>query len=359
MEFPEAKIFVMQFLELIKDFETQKSGLKFFLEYFKELDDGASELYIKNSFGNGIKVMTVHKSKGLEFPVVIVPYLRLSYESVKNPYFDDSGDKIKLLNITKKLSRFSLKARKIYDEEKLNSLLGELNVLYVSMTRSKYEFYGIVPPKVKQSNNLVSQLFAGTDFSFGCKQKYITDHDMNENLIFDSFVLPLYKYMDKYLITSNKRIVPDITKARRQGTIIHYALSKIIKVKDTDINDIIKKAVDLSKKKFPFEDVSFVTAKLEKLFSSNDILEMFLYEDDKVFNEKEIVNACGKSFIIDRLILDDDKFIVIDFKNSIYDEEDNREQLKNYVSLVCEIYPAKEAYAYIVDIDKNLLVKVC
>ncbi|MDR3306191.1 MAG: UvrD-helicase domain-containing protein [Endomicrobium sp.] len=359
--FCEAKAFVMQFLEIIKDFEIQKPGLKNFLEYFRNLDDDKSELYIKNSFGNGIKVMTIHKSKGLEFPVVIVPYLRLFSESVRNPYFDDSGEKIKLLNITKSLSGFSLKARKIYEKEKLNSLLGELNVLYVSMTRSEYEFYAIVPPKAKQSNNLILQLFsgvAGENFSLGIKQKYPVCYNVEENLILDSYASSQYKDTHKYPIIPKKTVF-DVTETRKKGTIIHYALSKIITLKDKDINDVIKEAIFFTKTMFPFEDVEFAKEKLKKLLSSKEILDMFSYEKYKVFNEKEIVSCLGESFRIDKLILDDDKLVILDFKSSIYDEDENKKQLENYISLLAEIYPDKKSFAYIVDIDKNLLAKIC
>ncbi|MDR2645021.1 MAG: UvrD-helicase domain-containing protein [Endomicrobium sp.] len=357
-DFCETKVFIMSFLELIKDFETQKYGLKNFLEYFKRIDDDKDELYVKNSFGNGIKVMTVHKSKGLEFPVVIVPYLKLSSESVRNPYFDDSGEKIKLLNITESLSVFSPTARKIYEREKLNSLLEELNVLYVSMTRSKYEFYGIVPPKAKQSNNLIPRLFDGETFLLGSKQKYAISDNLEENLILDSYSSSGYTDMYKYFPVSKKDVF-DITEARKKGTIIHYALSTIITFKDKSINDVIKEAMFFSQRRFPFENVDFIKENLKNLFSSKEILEMFSYEKDETFNEKEIVNSSGESFRIDKLIVSRDKFIILDFKSSSYDEEENKKQLENYVFLVSEIYPDKEAFAYIVDIDKNSLVKLC
>ncbi|MDR1662842.1 MAG: UvrD-helicase domain-containing protein [Endomicrobium sp.] len=357
-DFCETKVFIMSFLELIKNFETQKPGLKNFLEYFKKIDDNNDDLYIKTSFGNGIKVMTVHKSKGLEFPVVIVPYLKLSSESIRNPYFDDSGEKIKLLNITENLSIFSQTARKIYEREKLNSLLEELNTLYVSMTRSKYEFYGIVPPKSKQSNNLIPRLFARETFFLGSKQKYVTSDNLEENLVLDSYSSSNYTDIYKYF-TVPKRDVFDITEARKKGTIIHYALSTIITVKDKSINDVIKEALFFSERRFPFENVDFIEESLKNLFSSKEILEMFFYEKDEIFNEKEIVSSSGESFRIDKLIVSRDKFIILDFKSSSYDKEENKKQLENYVFLSSEIYPDKKAFAYIVDVDKNLLIKTC
>jgi ATP-dependent exoDNAse (exonuclease V) beta subunit len=358
VDFCETKVFIMSFLEIIKNFEAQKPGLKNFLEYFKGIGDDKSELYIKTSFVNGIKVMTVHKSKGLEFPVVIVPYLKLFPESVRNPYFDDSGEKIKLLNITESLSVFSQKARKIYEREKLNLLLEELNILYVSMTRSKYEFYGIVPPKIKQSNNLIPQLFVGEIFLLGSKQKYTINYNLEENLVLDSYSSLGYTDMYKYFTVSKKDIF-DITEARKKGIIIHYALSTIITVKGRSISSVIKEALFISERRFPFENVDFLKESLKNLFSSKEILKMFSYEKDEIFNEKEIVNSYGESFRIDKLIVSRDKLIILDFKSSSYDEEGNKKQLENYVFLCSDIYPDKKVFAYIVDIDKRSLVKVC
>ncbi|MDR0977862.1 MAG: UvrD-helicase domain-containing protein [Endomicrobium sp.] len=358
--FSESNAFVMQFLELIKDFEVQKPGLKNFLEYFKSLDNNNSELYVKNFFGSGIKVMTVHKAKGLEFPVVVIPYLTLSSVAARNPYFNDSGEKIELLYITKNLSDFSLNAREIYEKEKLNSLISEINILYVSMTRSRYEFYAIVPPKVKRSNNLVLQLFyeiTGKDFCLGAKHEHSLPHDEKENLLIDSYKRSKYIDVHRYPV-AGPRAAFDVTGRRKKGIIIHYALSKIITFKNEDINKVVEKALFSTKRMFPFENVDFVREKLERFFSSPEILKMFSYDESKVFNEKEIVNCFGESFRIDKLIIDNNKLILLDFKSSVYNEYENRKQMKNYISLLSEIYHDKMSFAYIVDIDKDLLVEI-
>lgn len=65
----------------------EDDGILGFLEYVRELaasNKGNSVLY-EPTVGNAVQVMTVHKSKGLEFPVVYVPHLASGQFPVRNP----------------------------------------------------------------------------------------------------------------------------------------------------------------------------------------------------------------------------------------------------------------------------------
>ncbi|GHT69371.1 hypothetical protein AGMMS49950_01960 [Endomicrobiia bacterium] len=354
--FPQSKAFIMCLLEFIKEFETQDSGLKNFLEYFK-LNSNTDALHIKKVFGNGIKIMTIHEAKGLQFPVVIVPFLKLSETKIDIPYCDDSGEKIKMLGISKDIAKFSTKAKKIYDTAKLNALLSELNMLYVSMTRAEYELYAIIPPKAGSSNNVASVLFGVEKiFVSGVKQKYNLNDNVKDDVFLDSFDKS-YKDIQKYLIDEKKTSL-DINDAAAKGTIIHYALSTIVSLKNENIGDVINNAWNVTKRKFFFENVDFVKEKLEKLFLSKEILSLFMYDKNEVYNEKEIVNANGESFRIDKLIISSGDAMIVDFKSSNYDEIKNRKQLRDYADLISEIYPSKRILSYIVDIDKEICLHV-
>jgi ATP-dependent exoDNAse (exonuclease V) beta subunit len=350
---PGSKAFVMCFLELIKDFEMQDSGLKNFLEYFNKLRDDKDSLYIKNAFGSGIKIMTAHKAKGLQFPVVIMPFFKLSEHNMDRPYFDSSNEEIKLLNISQNLAKFSEKAKKIYDREKLNLLLSELNVLYVCMTRAEYEFYAIVPPKSGVASNKALVLLGSGNLISGVQQKYAINNAVKGEVVLDNFDTN-YKDIQKYLMNDKKTTI-DINDIKRRGTILHYALSKIVSLKNKNRGDAIADVVNITKRKFLFEDIDFVKEKLEGMFKSEEILKLFMYDETKIYNEKEIINAFGDSFRIDKLIVDDNEIVVVDFKSSNYNKIENKEQLKNYAVLISEIYLHKKIVIYIVDIEKGQL----
>ncbi|MDR1511335.1 MAG: UvrD-helicase domain-containing protein [Endomicrobium sp.] len=353
--FPESKAFVMCFLELIKDFEMQDSGIKNFLEYFDSLKNDSESLYIKSAFGNGVKVMTIHKAKGLQFPVVIIPFLSLSDKSLEKPYFDDSGEKIKLLNVSKNIVKFSKKAREIYGKEKINLLLSELNVLYVSMTRAEYEFYAIVPFKSGSSNNMVPTLLGNKDLVVGDKQIYNLE-DIEENKIILDVFSSDYKDMQKYFKNASKTRF-EIGNVKEKGSIIHYALSKIISLKNRNIDNSVNRVLRFTRRKFPFDDVEFVREKIYRLFASKEILNLFMHDSDIIYNEKEIVDVNGEVFRIDKLIVDNNEVTIVDFKSSSYAKKSNEKQLQGYINLISEIYPDKKISAYIVDIEKIATVK--
>jgi ATP-dependent exoDNAse (exonuclease V) beta subunit len=350
--FPDGRAFVMRFLELVKDFETQDSGLKNFLEYFSRLKDNEDSLYIKSVFGNGIKIMTVHKAKGLQFPVVIIPFLKLSVKPAGKPYFDSSGDKIKLFNILKNITKFSYKAKEIYDREKINSLLSELNVVYVSMTRAKYELYAIVPPKFGSSNNAIPALLGNNVLTSGVKQMHVQDNSEKDSIIIDSFGYG-YKDIQKYLKSVDKMAL-DINNSSKKSSIIRYALSKITSLKNKNINDCVSYALKITKRKFFFEgfkDAEFFREKLNKLFAVKKILNLFLYDEKDICNEKEIINSAGETFKIDKLIVLDDEIIIADFQILNDEEKENKEQTEYHCDLVSEIYPGKKISVYTANIE--------
>jgi len=348
---PNCKAFVMCFLELIKDFEKQDFGLKNFLYYFNSLKDEEDSLFIKSALESGIKIMTVHKAKGLQFPVVIIPFLKLSERTIDKLYFDNSGEKIKLLNISKNIAKFSSRAKKIYTKAKLDSLLSELNVLYVSMTRTKYEFYALVPPKHGTSNNLIPILLRDNNLIQGSRRVFDQKTYKRDAIVLDTFIGGGYRDIQKHFENINKAKL-DINKAKKKGMIVHYALSKIISLRDRNIDNTVDQAIEFAKRKFFSENVEFAREKINKLLESEKILKLFMYNENSIYNEKEIVNAFGETFRIDKLIINNDEVIVVDFKSSEYNEENNRKQVQSYLTFISEIYPQKKIIAYIVNVEK-------
>ncbi|MDR1418295.1 MAG: UvrD-helicase domain-containing protein [Endomicrobium sp.] len=350
--YPNSKAFVMRFLEIIKEFELQQSALSNFLEYFYNLSSQDDSLYIKNAFGSGIKVMTVHKSKGLQFPVVIIPFLKLGTNNIDKPYFDDSKEEINLLNISKNIAKFLLKADKIYNKERIDNLLSELNILYVSMTRAEHEIYAIIPPRAGASNNLAFNLFVNTNCKRGNKQKY------NIKVLKNNYICDClnggYKDISNNFV--NRRNTIDIDDIKKRGIILHYCLSKF-KIINDNLNDSIDKSLEITKRKFPFENTTFLKEKLQQMFSKEEILELFNCKGI-IYNEKEIVNSKGEIFRIDKLVELDDKIFILDFKSSDYKFQEYKEQLLNYVSLITEIYPNKKIIAYILNVENAMLTQI-
>ena len=141
--------------------------------------------------GDSVRVMTIHKSKGLEFPFVIVPYAEKVTLYKASSYWctPKAGDSA-LAEATDGLYRVSLDSGSAdtffaddYRQERILQAIDNLNVFYVALTRPKYglKIISARPPKKiadgstdwKNLSQLLytylggSDTFIGTPYNFG------------------------------------------------------------------------------------------------------------------------------------------------------------------------------------------------
>lgn len=93
---------------------------------------------------DSVKIMTVHKAKGLEFKVVIYPYAFTSFPDAgitNEESWVDVKDYIPemedcLLPLNKEVLK-NTEFEKLYDEEYAKTILDDMNIMYVAMTRAE------------------------------------------------------------------------------------------------------------------------------------------------------------------------------------------------------------------------------
>lgn len=344
---------VLRFLELISDFETKQQGLQNFIDYFKDNKNEENEkFFIKTPSQNAVKIMSIHKAKGLQFNVVIMPYFSLGTVKVENPFLMEKDDKISFVRIEKDITSYSDILNDIYYKTYFKSLSDELNILYVATTRAVYEFYGLITTssegKKKPIDVLVNQdvRILGNPQIYK-NEKYVekessdikitaTQPEDITDLICDS-ATEIYGKKDKDLLL--------------RGRMIHYALSLIESFDDKTFCDEINNAVKETELIYSEQNTKKLREKITELLSKSDIAEFF-DKKNKVFNEKEFVDKYGNTVRLDKLVIKDDEIDIIDYKTSIYDKEYIRKQLKNYSSVIKEIYPNKEIKCYVIETEK-------
>ena len=118
---------VYKFLELALDFDRNTSGsLEDFIDYIERLKDtDESQAKIQSEDADVVKLMTIHKSKGLQFPVVIIPQMARGF-NYQQPYI--------LLNKNKGIGFKYDKKSPFYDKikEDIKSMkMKRINVYYM------------------------------------------------------------------------------------------------------------------------------------------------------------------------------------------------------------------------------------
>lgn len=145
-----------------------KEGVDDFLTYWDTKQD---KLAVMSVGGNAVQIMTIHKSKGLEFPVVIYPEAIIDLDEKLNasratelwlhPYPDDLDfeviphlDKV-LFKLDKNAENMGGRALDKVEKEKDSNRLDNLNLLYVAFTRAKQRLYVIAKRGKEKQTNII------------------------------------------------------------------------------------------------------------------------------------------------------------------------------------------------------------
>ncbi|QED47182.1 helicase-exonuclease AddAB subunit AddA [Cytobacillus dafuensis] len=141
---------------------TSFRGLFRFLRFIERMRDRGDDLGAARALGEQedvVRLMTIHSSKGLEFPIVFIAGLGRNFNTMdlkKNYMLDkEYGFAAKYVNAEKRISYPSLPQLAFKRKKKMEMLAEELRVLYVALTRAKEKLYLVA--SVKSAEKKLSQ----------------------------------------------------------------------------------------------------------------------------------------------------------------------------------------------------------
>ncbi len=128
--------------------ETSYRGVFHFLRYIGELkkyDTDFGEAQADGSRADAVRIMTIHKSKGLEFPIVFVAGLSKNFnkKDIRGSVLvdEDLGLGTDFIDRNLRVKSPTLKKNVMKERMEQEQLGEELRVLYVAMTRAKEKLY--------------------------------------------------------------------------------------------------------------------------------------------------------------------------------------------------------------------------
>ncbi|MBE5744678.1 MAG: hypothetical protein E7355_00925 [Clostridiales bacterium] len=125
--------------------------------------------YSENGGEDSVKVLTMHSSKGLEYPVVIIDDLNVLFHGADHDEFlidEKYGIAPRAFDEEKMTKRGTLLRRLCENKQEKNSVADELNLYYVALTRAKYGLHLLCSkPSVAQDVCYARSFADFTDFS--------------------------------------------------------------------------------------------------------------------------------------------------------------------------------------------------
>jgi ATP-dependent exoDNAse (exonuclease V) beta subunit len=360
--------YVQFFLDIVLEQDIKKqAGISDFLLYW---DANFGKLSIPSPEGReAVRIMTIHTSKGLEFPVVIFPFAEEDYSKGPREKIWLNADEEQvglpkvLVDKNNNVSGYGESAALIYQQKKQEELLDDINILYVAMTRAEEQLYiisgivsrnkdGILPSntasffiKFLEEKNQYDE--GKLEYEFGSSEKLSeTEESKDEIEIIPQLTTTLN--MKNIKIAQRESLMWNTKqqKAIEYGNILHEILS-FIKTKD-DIDLALTKAIEngliVSSQK---EDV------LKTIYEivNHQYLSLFFSNEHKILNEKTIIQKEGNLVIPDRMVLTKlNEIYLLDYKTGTHQTK-YQLQLENYQNAIEKMgfKVTKKALVYIGD----------
>jgi len=334
-------------LEVVKSLEKEEGGSLRGLLRFAAAEDEDADWNVDVPHGiDAVNVMTIHKSKGLGFPVVIL--LLYGERSAGHPFVvQDDGDCISLLRLTRGIAAADEEIGRRYDEEEMKEMVNKLNSLYVAFTRAASELYVI---GVKRKGDTFPFAVFPHDMAYcegEVKEPATRDEESiaSEELVHFSMPFEAGAGSDDAIRFEEKR----------RGELMHRIFSSV-EYLDGGAEGKLAEVVGEIRRKTGFADASFDSLAAPAIAFLQDPLVSEYYQRKpgrKVSTEQEVADSDGRLFRVDRVIVDPDRVSVIEYKTGGDKEGETAHlaQMRNYLRLVRELYPDRPAEGIIGYID--------
>jgi len=358
--------YVQYFIDIVLERDVRnQAGIADFLNYWNKNKDKFS---IPSPEGkNAIRIMTIHKSKGLEFPVVIMPFADEDYaRKPKDKLWLDAEQETfglpkVLIDNSSSVENFGEDAATVFYEKKQEELLDNINVLYVALTRAEEQLYVISqylePNKEGKYPYNTASFFIEYLIAIEVYNPSVLEYEFGNRTKL-SKVISVTDETNTIPIISQVLDPKNIKIAQREalmwgthqqeaieyGNIIHEILSFVKTASDIDL--AVLKAIEnglitITQKEVVFKSIQEIV--------NNKELESYFSTDNEILNEQAIIQKEGKTIKPDRMVLTKNKEVyLLDYKTGTHNQK-YQLQLENYQNAIEKmgLKVTKKALVYI------------
>ncbi len=342
--------YIQAFQDLLLSYVAQHGSLlSAFLEWWDIKSDKFAISTPESS--DAIRIMTIHKAKGLEYHTLFIPFCNWEMEKGadvlwRKPLIEGKDSWIIPLTVSK--SMLNTDYADDFKEEKTMAVIDNFNLAYVAFTRAKDNLIIYTPEPSANSLSSMSNFnallfntvnllpFDKSFFSDGCFEMgslCVKESSVSKNS--NMVKIPKYEVASgnsKLRLKLKGASYFDSRSNRSLGEIKHEMMSEIILVSDVEriSNKYEKMGIISSKEAAEFKNL------ILRQIENNPRIASWFASGVQVLNETNVLNSDRLSGLLkrpDRVIISGDKVVVVDYK---FGEESNKykSQIKDYIGLL-------------------------
>ena len=358
----KSDVYIQFFLDYAMEFQA-KNGSDW-LGFLNDWELHKEKLSISIPEGkNAVRIMTVHKAKGLQFPIVIFPYDLSIYELKFDKVWYHFEDATSYEDISKLLIKFDERlkytdkiGKQLHTNFREKQEFDNFNLLYVALTRAVEQLYIVTDFGLNSQGQLKMKYYSGLftrflqslglfqenllHYSFGShyrmpliEKKEICKVEKPGNEVLEQMISS--ELSDHKLVFYTKSSLlwdTEQGKAIHFGNLIHEMLSQIITT--DDIPMVVQQYI--SKGLLNLEESTWLQGKLEEL-CKHPQLQKYFDLPYQVKCESELFTPDGNIHIPDRIVFFNEKEVgILDYKTGI-PMETHQYQIDLYAQILTEM----------------------
>ncbi|WP_121627527.1 RecB-like helicase [Poseidonibacter antarcticus] len=299
-----------------------------------------------NSESSGLQILTIFKSKGLEFNTVIL------LDRIKRKNSDKSSllfeyDSVVLKNIFYKIKgyeNYNKQYAQAIAKEKALSFEDEINILYVALTRAKNNM--IIFKKEKSSVFDILSMKALTLGQIVESTNVSKNFQESEKIVYN----PMDLGQQETQITKEKDLDNNRLHSKYFGIATHFCLEMMNEFTLDELDYCLNLVKTRYSNYLDKNDFINIANRISRLLQNKIFNEIVC--DSKFISEQSLVYN-GEIKIIDLLLFKDDKYYIIDYKTTREKSDEHISQVSFYKKAIKEIFKTEEVFSYIVYLKQD------
>ncbi|KYG72233.1 ATP-dependent exoDNAse (exonuclease V) beta subunit [Roseivirga ehrenbergii] len=346
----KADVYLQQLLDVILE-QSQRgaNSINTFLEWWDK--EGDNQTVATSEKTNAIRILTIHKSKGLESPIVFIPFTNWDILPNANTHqfwtknIPEQYQSLQYIPLDfSKSTLLKSHFQEDYYTEATESALDILNKTYVAFTRPREKLYLAAPMPKKAGSTRIHEFLLDllpeigllsqeestyTQFSLGTDGQNIgSGEEIDASVAIG--IYPQVSFLNQLTIRNDSErffMLQETEEAQNisLGNQVHEVLSAI-RVKE-DLEMVLRQFLQAGE--LDHNAIALVKDRILKLFEDPKI-SVWFSDDYEVFNEREIWFE-GKAHKPDRLLIKGKEAVIIDYKKE-KESPAHHEQVKRYMN---------------------------